>query len=220
VVLSRRFSLVPMQAGRISLPGPQMGWWDVRAGRARQARLPPLTLDVAPGVGAFAAAPDAPAATAMSQRSGLARLPLGGVPAWPLLALLFGTAWLLTLAWALRRGPIATRLAPGPLQVTAPAAASQQSLRRLLDGGDLGEVLDALAAMAQPPAADTAELLQRLQDPRQREAVLALQRARWGGGDPVAARQLAREAFARGPHWRDAGPQDPASMLLPPLYPR
>ena len=156
----------------------------------------------------------------MPERSGLARLPLGGVAPWPLLALLFGTAWLLTLAWALRRGPVATRSAAAPLQITAPAAASQQSLRRVLDGGDLGEVLDALAAMAQPPAADTAEVLQRLEDARQREAVFALQRARWGGGDPVAARQLAREAFARGPHWRDAGPQDPASMLLPPLYPR
>ncbi|HXH00991.1 MAG TPA: protein BatD, partial [Xanthomonadaceae bacterium] len=177
------------------------------------------TLDVAPGVGAFATAPDAPAATPLPERYSLGRLQLGGGSPWPMLALLFGTAWLLTLAWALRRGLVAPR-PPGPVQITAPAVASQQSLRRVLDGGDLGEVLDALAAMARPPAADTAELLQRLQDARQREAVLALQRARWGGGDPVAARSLAREAFARGPHWRDTGSQDPATLLLPPLYPR
>ena len=49
------------------------------------------------------------------------------------------------------------------------------------------------------------------------EAVAALQRARWAGGDAGEARAAVRAAFRDGPRWReDAHAEAP---LLPPLYP-
>jgi len=60
-------------------------------------------------------------------------------------------------------------------------------------------------------------LLPRLPDPRQRDAVVALQQARWGGGDGVAARAALRAAFRQGPRWRTD--DTPAAEPLPPLYP-
>lgn len=223
VVLSRRFSLVPMQPGRLSLPGARMDWWDVRSSRARQATLPAITLEVAPGAGAFAGAADASNAAQPVPRRSLRGFLLRAGAAWPLLALAFAAACLLTLAWALRRR--AVRSVPRPrdaVDVALPPGGTR-SLRRALDAGDPGDILDALAAMAPPQAANTgnpAELMRRLENAGQRDAVAALERARWGDGDPVAARALARESFAHGPRWRDAGAQDPATRLLPPLYPR
>ena len=61
------------------------------------------------------------------------------------------------------------------------------------------------------------QVLERLADPAQREAVEAMERARWAGGDGVAARAQLREAFARGPRWHEAPP--PETGPLPPLYP-
>ena len=90
-------------------------------------------------------------------------------------------------------------------------------LRRALDTGDLGEVADALCAMATPPVRDVDALLDRLDDAAQRDAIEALQRARWGHGDGVQARQILRSAFAKGPRWRIEAAVKPA--LLPPLYP-
>ena len=95
---------------------------------------------------------------------------------------------------------------------------SRVELKRALDTGDLGSVVDTLRAMAVPPAADVDMLLQRLDDPAQREAVEAIERARWAGGDGVQARAAARSAFASGPRWRSADvarTEEP----LPPLYP-
>jgi hypothetical protein len=91
-------------------------------------------------------------------------------------------------------------------------------LRRTLADGDLGAIADALCAMAAPPAADLDALQARLDDDAQRDAVAALQRARWGGGDPAAARAALRRAFADGPRWKPATREEQG--LLPPLYPR
>jgi len=65
---------------------------------------------------------------------------------------------------------------------------------------------------------DIDEVRRRLADPAQREAVEAMDQARWGGGDGVAARDLLRRVFAKGPQWVPAGP--PAPTPLPPLYPQ
>ena len=75
-----------------------------------------------------------------------------------------------------------------------------------------------LQRMADPPAADLDEVVTRLDDPRQRDALLAMRRARWAGeGDPASARAALRTAFRDGPRWRPATAVDAA--LLPPLYP-
>jgi hypothetical protein len=61
-------------------------------------------------------------------------------------------------------------------------------------------------------------VIERLDDPSQRAAVEAMQRARWGDGDGAAARAAMRSAFAGGPRWRALATT--AASSLPPLYPQ
>lgn len=219
VKLTRKFSLVPSQAGAVTLPGLRLGWWDVGANRARTARLPPLQWQVAGGSpNAAAAAGPAPATT--PQPAGTAPVSTadgGGNRVWIAVAVLFAALWLLTLLWALQR----RAAAPTPAGGAAPAAVRKPAdpavLRRALDTGALGDVADALCALADPPARDVDELRARLSDPAQREAVDAMQRARWGDGDGTAARAQLRSAFAGGPRWLGSGRK--AESPLPPLYP-
>ncbi|MDQ3618377.1 MAG: protein BatD, partial [Pseudomonadota bacterium] len=141
---------------------------------------------------------------------------------WALAALGFAALWLLTLLWALqRRMPAAQEDGAGNRVVRDDAARpppASGALKQALATGDLGEVADVLCALAHPPAGDVDALLQRLDDDAQRAALLALQRARWGDGDGVAARVQLRSAFARGPRWH----RKPVTSAppLPPLYPR
>jgi BatD DUF11 like domain len=102
----------------------------------------------------------------------------------------------------------------------APEKLDAAALRRLIDTADLGEVADALCRLARPPAADLDRVRARLDDPVQREAIDLLQRARWGGAEPAAARAALRSAFAAGPRWRQPSAKAADAGLLPPLYPR
>jgi hypothetical protein len=101
--------------------------------------------------------------------------------------------------------------------MSPPVPGSSPDLKRALAHGDLGDVAEVLCAMATPPVVDLDGLTLRLDDAGQLAAVDALQRARWGDGDGVAARTLLREAFRSGPRWRPG--QQAAEDLLPPLYP-
>src|SRR5690606_259824 len=128
-------------------------------------------------------------------------------------------AWLRTLAWGWHRQRRRPSAGAGPaLPGSQDSVHARASLQRALDTGDLGDVADALCATARPPAQGLDEVAERLADPRQREAVALLQRARWAGGDGSVARRALREAFRRGPRWapRQAAQQDDP---LPPLYP-
>jgi hypothetical protein len=59
-----------------------------------------------------------------------------------------------------------------------------------------------------------------LSDPAQRDALDALQRVRWQGGDPSPACGAVAEAFAKGFAWRSDGkPARDRNTDLPPLYP-
>jgi hypothetical protein len=142
---------------------------------------------------------------------------------WILATLLFAALWLGTLVWAFHHRAHHAVVTSNPAQSQAEAHGRDAAkrplveLKRALDSGDLGEVADVLCAMAAPAAADLDHLLTRLADPAQREAIDALQRARWGGGDGVRARQLLRDAFAKGPRWRAVDVVNPSP--LPPLYP-
>ncbi|MCW0463983.1 hypothetical protein NB705_001056 [Xanthomonas sacchari] len=90
-------------------------------------------------------------------------------------------------------------------------------LRKALDSGGLDEVAAILCAQA--GVADLDTVVQRLDDPAQRDAVLRMQHARWGGGgDVTGARAALRAAFASGPRWRVAS-RGAAEDDLPPLYP-
>ena len=232
VTLTRRYSVVPSQAGRLVVPGTAMAWWDVRAGAARRATLPDLTLPVVVGTGSPSSVPVAGAAR------GTATLPAGPdddillegerrVPPrmWPWLAAGFALLWLITLLWALTRragtssGPRTRMHAQAGVPVTAPATHTAADLKRALDAGELDDIEDVLRGMARPAAVDLDDLHRRLATASQRGAVELLRRARWAGGDAAQARAALREAFRGGPRWRTADTGD-VQEPLPPLYPR
>ena len=232
VTLTRRYSVVPSQAGRLVVPGTAMAWWDVRAGAARRATLPDLTLPVVVGTGSPPSVPVAGAAR------GAATLPAGTdddillegerrVPPrmWPWLAAGFALLWLITLLWALTRragtssGPRARVHAQAGAPAMAPATHTAADLKRALDAGELDDIEDVLRGMARPAAVDLDDLHRRLATASQRGAVELLRRARWAGGDAAQARAALREAFRGGPRWRTADTGD-VQEPLPPLYPR
>ncbi|WP_441817065.1 BatD family protein [Lysobacter sp. TAF61] len=234
--LTRRFSLVPSRAGKVQMSGMRMSWWDVRAGAVRTASLPMLSWTALAPAAATASATD-PAATALPSPSPATAAPADGTASslraiaganrgWVLATLLFAALWLFTLVWGLHRGDAraAREVEPGHDGAEQPEWARQKSaepaghLKQALDRGALGDVADALCAAARPRARDLDEVMARLADADQRGAVQALQRARWGGGDGVSARQWLRKAFAPGPRWRE-GPVDSGPSPLPPLYP-
>ena len=232
VTLTRRYSVVPSHAGRLVVPGTAMAWWDVRAGAARRATLPDLTLPVVVGTGSPSSVPLAGAAR------GAATLPAGPdddillegerrVPPrmWPWLAAGFALLWLITLLWALTRragissGPRARVHAQAGAPTMAPATHTAADLKRALDAGELDDIEDVLRGMARPAAVDLDDLHRRLATASQRGAVELLRRARWAGGDAAQARAALREAFRGGPRWRTADTGD-VQEPLPPLYPR
>ena len=219
VKLVRRFSIVPSQAGALHIGGPELPWWDVRAGGARTASLPGLDVLVAPGAPATATGPAPAAAVAGGDDRGWMRVPgvQGQVRPWAFATVVFALLWLITFMWGLHRHPQATPPAVAGNTPGTPGAPSAMPLARALDKGDLDDVADALVALAVPPVADLDALKPRLSDVRQRDAIDALQRARWGDGDGAAARAELRTAFKRGPQWRE--PATSQASPLPPLYP-
>jgi len=221
ITVTRKFSIVPAQAGPLRIPGPRIAWWDVRAATARTASLPDLQWQVAagaPGTVAPAAAPGIASSDAL-QDGGEARVPSvqGDARIWAWATAGFALLWLATLVWALQRKPQRSDPRTEPVQAGA-IGADRRDLRRALDSGDFGDVADVLCAMAEPPAADLDAVRERLDDVAQREAVAALQRARWGDGDGPAARAALRAAFAAGPRWRGRGRTQTEEPLAP-LYP-
>jgi hypothetical protein len=65
-----------------------------------------------------------------------------------------------------------------------------------------------------------AALRDALSEPAQRDALDALQRVRWQGGDAASAGAAVAQAFARGFAWRDDGKRARQNnQELPPLYP-
>ncbi|HJS33958.1 MAG TPA: BatD family protein [Pseudoxanthomonas sp.] len=232
VRLTRRYSIVPSAVGTLTIPGVAMAWWDVRAGAAKRAALPDLSLPVVAGDGqsttALAPGDRSPVSQGAADDGVIALAGERRVPArvWPWLAAGFAMLWLLTLLWGLSRrqgGTAATRVrerSPGTEQeAVGPATHTAADLKRVLDAGDLDDIELVLCGMARPPAIDLDDLQRRLAAPTQRIAVEALRRARWAGGDPAQARLALREAFRGGPQWRSsdaAATKEP----LPPLYPQ
>ena len=229
--VTQRFSIVPAAAGPLAVPSPRLEWWDVRAGAARTAAAAPLEVAVAPGAATGSATRPASTAPVPGRDGsngggdGWIRIPgiQDEVRPWAFATVLFALAWLATLMWGLHRAPRPGGDPAAPADTAKPPAGhgarDRGGLRRAIDGGDLGDVADALLAAATPQATGLDEVMERLADPRQREAVALLQRARWAGGDGTVARQALRQAFRHGPRWADAGRAPSETDPLPPLYP-
>ena len=217
VQLTRKFSIVPGQAGTLRIPGPRIAWWDVRAGIARTASLPDIVLQVAPGTNAAnpAPVPVNPAANDAA-RDGL-HLPFarGAVRPWALAAVAFAFLWLATLWWGLHRTTPAVEAQADAKPKPDAARSNKPALAQALAKGDAEAISQALCAAANTPDLDGVRT--KLDDPAQQAAVDALQRARWGDGDIASAIAALRAAFKRGPRWKAAAAK--AKELLPPLYP-
>lgn len=88
------------------------------------------------------------------------------------------------------------------------------------DGAACEHALLAWARGARPAIVHAGALRDALSDPAQREALDALQRARWQGGDSAPACAAVAQAFARGFAWKDGGRSARVrEPELPPLYP-
>lgn len=221
----REFSVVPQSTGSVRIAGPRVVWWDVKAGVARTASLPDFLWQVAPAANASATAPAADSGNPLSgddaeeESDGpLTRL-IGdhaGLAAIGILAVL----WIATAIWAWRiwKAPQRARSAAAAAAVPVARGYDAFAYKRLIENGSLGEIADALCAMATPATKDLDRLRALLDDPAQRAAIDALQRARWHDGAVADARARLRAAFADGPRWRAARRGDAPSML-PPLYP-
>ena len=217
-ILTRRFSIVPANAGRLQIAPPRIDWWDARRGVARTATLPPVSLDVAGGVAPAKVV--APTPSSAANDDGRISIPgiQGRVLPWAAAAALFALLWFVTLFWGLHRRPATEETTRKATPGSPPSTVDASMLRRTLAEGDLGAIADALCAVATPPVKDLDMLRERLDDDIQRDAITLLQRARWGGGDAPAARAALRKAFADGPRWKRA--KQERQELLPPLYPR
>ena len=232
--ITRRYSIVPRQPGSLVVPGPRLPWWDVRNGKAQEAKLPDLTLAVAAGTGTGTASPaplppidtdaalpgadgqDSRIAATDPRASGLSERP------WPWMAAAIGLAllWLLTLLWGWQRGRRPRAVAPVAGKPSVPTAAGGRAglaeLRRALDGEGFDQVEAQLCAMAGVERIE--QVIARLGDAAQRQVLQDLQQARWGGqGDLAPLRTRLREVFRDGPHWSAAA--GTADTDLAPLYP-
>ncbi|MGH8088380.1 MAG: BatD family protein, partial [Stenotrophomonas sp.] len=107
--------------------------------------------------------------------------------------------------------------AAGAAGTPSSPAPSRADLRRALDSGSLDDVVSILGAMGGVSGLEAVHA--HLADAAQRDALRAMQAARWSqtGGDVAQARQALRRAFHDGPHWR--APPAAENTVLPPLYP-
>ena len=222
-VVTRRFSVVPAHPGALHLNVTPIQWWNVVNDQPAIAQTQPVTLNVAPGSGAFAASPTSANTTVdnTGNRTGVSRWLRSGL-VWSIAAAVVGLLWIASLAWvARRRDTRAAISAATDAKPSSPQPLRKDDLKDALDSADLARIAQTLQRMATPPAADLDALKSRLQPAQQIEAIDALQAALWGNGRiaPEAALASLRQAFRDGPQWRTATTAKTAKSELPPLYP-
>lgn len=220
---TRRFAIVPAQAGELRLPELSLPWWNVTDDRAAMAHATLPVLRVLPGAAGTASTTggdgvETPSAGSVPGVSIDARL-----RRWQAATLALALLLALALAWGWRRGPARMAVA----EVDAPdartiVAAGAPSLTEALASGVPSLIAVALcAATPEPHPRHLHQVAARLADAAQREAVQDFDAARWrGDGQPPAAvlAQL-RQAFARAPLWIGSARSTVDRSILPPLYP-
>lgn len=221
-VVTRRFSVVPARPGPLHLQATPIQWWSITSDQAQTAQVQAVTVNVAPGSGAFAAAvAPAVAGNATEDRTGVLQR-LRPALVWSIAAAVVGMLWIASLAWVSRRRDQRVAVpVPGTPLPSAPQPLRKDDLRDALDSTDLARIAQTLQRMTDPPAADLDALKSRLQSAQQADAIDALQAALWDNGRiaPEMALASLRHAFRDGPQWRTTTTAKPAKSTLPPLYP-
>ena len=222
----RKFAIVPSRAGTLTLPPLSIAWWDTEHDRAASSEVPAQTITVLPAPGAAAPEPaqPAPAVQQPANSSPAPAAPTGGEPRfWRSVAIAALVLWLLTLigaamAWRLRRGR-------GPASLAPPQGAAKPSgnfeFRAACVRGDFSAAARALLRWAQatrPALRNLGELARAVSDPRQRDAVLELERALYGAGAEAGLGERLATAFRAAPTFAAPVRRADASAL-PPLYP-
>lgn len=240
---TRSFAIVPQRDGKLSLPAITLNSWDVAHDRAEQASVPAHSLQVSGALppASSAAAPASaaraphPVATSPASATPVATVtPHGNGPQgfWRVVALASLVLWLLAIAavvtWWLTRRRAAPVVVDSPAATTREdASKSQHALQaealaaaRGRDAAACEHRLLAWARASHPDLANLSVLRDALSDLAQRDALDALQRARWQDGDAAAACAAVASAFAHGFMWNEkAKPSRAKSGELPPLYP-
>jgi hypothetical protein len=229
----RKFAFVPTKPGTLTIPGMSVRWWDTAHDRMQTTELAAHTLSVLPAAGkttnsgtaATATPSDSEPASSVSPSAptiavtGPARPTSARV--WQALAALGFLLWLVTLAlwWRSRRGEaIASTTSPPTSGISAQRAA----FLRAAALGELAGAERALVAWARSERADVrnlGELAVRLQDPAQRDALAALQRARYAGASTQGVGSQLERAFKGGLGWSTGAATGKQDSPLPALYP-
>ncbi|QWT19013.1 BatD family protein [Bacillus sp. NP157] len=215
------FAVVPSRPGTLHIPETTLHWWNVVTDKAEVATLPARDIVVAPGSGATTQT----ASTTPTSAAAPASMPSAGVDAgpWRAIAAGLGVLWILTLlawfGWARRRRGQAA-VAPSTPGGTPRSAPAREQFLRVAAGDDLvasGRALLDWARAQRPGVRSLGELALALRPGRQRDAIAALQRARFANG--ASAKPDLRGVFADGFEWL-ATDAEGAGPGLPPLYPR
>ncbi|HUD42086.1 MAG TPA: BatD family protein [Dokdonella sp.] len=226
----RKFAVVPTQPGRLELPEIRLRWWNTATGEEAIAVLPARVVQVLPAAanaaappaaGAAAPALPAPADAPPPPTTAPVETPLPSLRLWQALAAAGFALWLATLAlWAWRsRRRGGARAVPGPNEDGSAARS------RFLRAAALGELagaersLIAWARTERPQLRNVGELIAALGDEAQREALLALQRARYAGASADGLGGRLERAFRDGLRWAAAPSALRAASALPALYP-
>jgi hypothetical protein len=231
----RKFAFVPTRPGTLTIPGISVHWWDTAHDRMETAELPAHTLNVLPAAG-IKGSGSAPAAASQADAqpgsvnapavAATAQVPVStptSLRTWQALAALGFLLWLITLGswWRSRR--MAPVVAAGASPYASPGASAQRAaFLRACSLGELAGAERALVAWARSERADVrnlGELAGRLTDATQREALSALQRARYAGASTHGVGTQLERAFKAGLAWPDAAQQLRDKSPLPALYP-
>lgn len=207
----QRFALVPQRVGDIVMPEITLAWWNTETDRAEIATIPARRIRV---LAADDKVAESDAATGESVQS--LAVPAAGVWRWQVLTAVLLVAWLLTLWLWWRRRPIGQPVTPLPRARASGASLRGAILRR--SPQDFEAALILLARHAGETVATVGEVVARLDDAAQREALKQYLQSRWREGK-IDWSGLA-QAFSRSPVF----PGDPGnalrdSQVLPPLYP-
>ena len=228
----RKFAFVPTKPGTLTIPGMSVSWWDTAHDRMQTTELAAHTLTVLPpagkttnGAAAATASPADGEAANVAPSSPSIMTPTPARPTsvrvWQVLAALGFLLWLATLAlwWRSRRAdPIAAANAPPASGISAQRAA----FLRAAALGELAGAERALVAWARserPDVRNLGELGVRLQDAAQRDALAALQRARYAGASAQGVGSQLERAFKGGFAWTRPAAASKNASPLPALYP-